>query len=192
MASNYGERTALKQRLNIETAETSMDAALDSALAAASRGIDKACGRRFWLDPDPVERTFSTRGRVADGPDGALLLVDDIGNTTGMTVLDGSSAVTAYETTPDNAVLDGQPVTGLLLPSGTWGSRVKVTARYGWPTVPEDVQEAALIQAARLYRRKDSPEGIAGNAEWGVLRLSRRDPDVWALISPYIAPNSFA
>jgi hypothetical protein len=41
----------------------------------------------------------------------------------------------------------------------------------------------------RLFRRKDSPEGVTGSAEWGVVRLSRRDPDVWVLIEPYILPG---
>jgi hypothetical protein len=28
-----------------------------------------------------------------------------------------------------------------------------------------------------------------GSAEWGVVRLSRRDPDVWNLIEPFIRPG---
>ncbi|MFC8456442.1 hypothetical protein ACFUJ0_06100 [Streptomyces sp. NPDC057242] len=66
---------------------------------------------------------------------------------------------------------------------------MRVGTRFGWPAVPDDITEAALIQAARLYRRKDSPEGVTGSAEWGVVRLSRRDPDVWNLIDPYVLPG---
>ena len=64
-----------------------------------------------------------------------------------------------------------------------------MTAQFGWPAVPDDIHEAALILASRLYKRKDSPEGIIGSAEWGVRNLSRRDPDVWNLIEPYIIPG---
>lgn len=196
MANEYGDLPTLKQKLNIEPSDDTRDALLNKALAAASRGIDKACGRRFWLDADPVQRTFNPRGRVVCEADGDVLLVDDIGSVAGLVVEAGSGAsftpVTSYETSPDNALLDGRPITGLLRVNGTWGtatSRVRITARFGWPTVPDDIAEAALIQAARLYRRKDSPEGVTGSAEWGVVRLSRRDPDVWNLIEPFVLPG---
>ncbi|MFF5977170.1 phage gp6-like head-tail connector protein [Streptomyces sp. NPDC012769] len=196
MADVYGTVAALKARLNIPSADTTPDALLQGALAAASRGIDRATGRRFWLDAEPTTRTYSTPGRVARRDDGDLLLVDDIGSATGLLVETGAGGtyapITGYETSPDNAVADGLPVTGLLRVLGGWGTattRIRVTARHGWPAVPDDVTEAALIQATRLYRRKDSPEGVTGSAEWGVVRLSRRDPDVWNLIEPYVLPG---
>ena len=196
MANEYGTLVALKERLGIEADDTSREAPLNSALAAASRGIDRATGRRFWLDADPVQRTYNPRGRIVRESDGDLFLVDDIGNVAGLVVETGSgtswSAVTDYETGPENAIADGKPITGLLRTLGTWGlttTRLRVTARFGWPAVPDEVTEAALIQASRLYKRKDSPEGIIGSAEWGVRNLSRRDPDVWALIEPFILPG---
>ncbi|MFI0932917.1 phage gp6-like head-tail connector protein [Streptomyces sp. NPDC021019] len=193
MAEGYGTRAALKERLDLPVSDTSRDSALDSALAAASRSIDRATGRRFDLTAEPVTRTYNPRGRVVDRPDGELLLVNDIGSTTGLVVETGSgSTVTGFETSPDNALADDLPITGLLLLRTSWGtgtSRIRVTARFGWPSVPDDVAEAALIQAARLYRRRNSPEGVTGSAEWGVVRLSRRDPDVWNLIEPYVLPG---
>lgn len=196
MANEYGDLSTLRERLGIESSDTSRDSLLTKALAAASRGIDRATGRRFWLDPAVVQRMFNPRGRVVSEADGDVFLVDDIGATAGLIVETGSgtsfTAVTGYETSPDNALLDGQPITGLRRVNGFWGTattRVRVTARFGWPAVPDDVAEAALIQAARLYRRKDSPEGVTGSAEWGVVRLSRRDPDVWNLIEPFILPG---
>ncbi|MEW2424839.1 phage gp6-like head-tail connector protein [Streptomyces nigra] len=196
MAHEYGTLAALKEKLSIEADDTSRDTLLTSALASAAQGIDNATGRRFWLDDVPVQRVYRPAGRVVCEADGELLLVDDIGDLTGLVVETGRgatwSAVTGYETQPDNALADGKPITGLLSVNGTWGittGRVRVTARFGWPTVPDDITEAALIQASRLYKRKDSPEGIIGSAEWGVRNLSRRDPDVWALIEPYILPG---
>ncbi|NUP16562.1 MAG: phage gp6-like head-tail connector protein [Streptomyces sp.] len=187
---------ALKEKLSVEADDTSRDTLLTSALASASRSIDQTCGRRFWLDAVAVQRTYRLRGRTLCEDDGELLLVDDVGSATGLVVETGRgaswTAVTGYETQPDNALADGRPITSLLRVNGTWGittARVRVTARFGWPAVPDDVTEAALIQASRLYKRKDSPEGIIGSAEWGVRNLSRRDPDVWALIEPYILPG---
>ncbi|MCH5677833.1 phage gp6-like head-tail connector protein [Streptomyces gilvus] len=199
MANEYGTLASLKEKLSIEADDTSRDALLTSALAAASRAIDGSTGRRFWLDASVTARVYRLHERVVCEEDGQLLKVDDIGDTTGMTVESASStggtytSITGtYDTTPDNALADGYPITGLLRPNSIWGTsftRIRVTALFGWPAVPDEITEAALIQATRLYKRKDSPEGIIGSAEWGVRNLSRRDPDVWALIEPYILPG---
>ncbi|MBZ3918197.1 hypothetical protein [Streptomyces acidiscabies] len=196
MANEYVTLEELKGQFPIESDDATRDAALNRARASASRGIDRVTGRRFWLDPDPVQRVFNPRGRIVRQGDGDLFLVDDIGSIAGLVVETGAGAswspVTGYETSPDNALADGRPITGLLRTLGTWGTattRLRVTARFGWPSVPDDIHEAALIQATRLFKRKDSPEGIIGNAEWGARNLSRRDPDVWNLIEPYIIPG---
>ena len=196
MAQEYVTREALKNQLNIEAGDTDRDARADRAVRAASRAIDRATGRRFFLDEQPQTRTYRLDSRIVREREGDLLLVDDIGDTAGMVVEVGYntswSPVTDYETHPDTALADGRPVTGLLRLGRVWALpsvRVRVTARFGWPTVPDDIAEAAMIQAARLFKRADSPEGVMGSAEWGVVRLSRRDPDVWALIEPYIIPG---
>jgi hypothetical protein len=198
VANEYGDLATLRRRAGLAADDTSQDVDLESARAAASGSINLTCGRRFWLDPAPVARIYRPRGRVVCDADGETLLVDDIGSIAGMVVETGPAggpwtAVTGYETTPDNALADGKPITGLLLPNGTWSrgsaTRVRVTTRFGWPAVPPDITEASYIQATRLHKRKNSPEGVLGSAEWGVVRLSRRDPDVWALIEPYILPG---
>ncbi len=46
-----------------------------------------------------------------------------------------------------------------------------------------EVREAILITASRLYKRRTSPEGVAGFGEQGdVIRITSRDPDVAALL----------
>lgn len=194
MANEYADREALKLRLNIEATDTSRDALLDGALAASSRGIDRATGRRFWLDDTATARVFTMAGRVMCGDGGERLLLDDMGAAPTLVETGAGSSwatVTDYDTAPDNALVRGRPITALLLAAGGWGAgpRARVTAAWGWPTVPDEIAEATLIQAARLYRRKDSPEGVTGSAEWGVVRLSRRDPDVWALIEHFVLPG---
>lgn len=103
---------------------------------------------------------------------------------------DGWTAVTTdIETSPDNAIVQGDSITGLINLDG-WAfgrnDRVRVTAKWGFPAVPPQVAQATLIQAARLYKRKESPEGVLGNAEWGSIRLSRVDPDVAALVARFV------
>lgn len=194
MANEYATLAELKAQLSIT--DSARDSLLNKALAAASRAIDKKTGRRFWLDPSVVQRTFNPRGRALRECEGERLLIDDIGSATGLVVETGGgtswTAVTGYETSPDNALPNGVPITSLLLPVGTWGygtARVRVTARWGWPAVPDEVVQATLLQAGRLYRRKDSPEGVAGSAEWGMVRVPALDPDVRAMIEPYEMPG---
>ena len=51
--------------------------------------------------------------------------------------------------------------------------------------IPQSAQVAILIQAHRLARRKDSPEGVTGfGPDGGVIRLTRLDPDVAELLAP--------
>lgn len=194
MANEYATLTDLKTQVGIT--DSARDALLNNALAAASRAIDKKTGRRFWLDPTAVQRTFNPYGRTVRDQRGALLLIDDIGSLDNLLAETGSgsswTAATGYETTPDNALLDEQAITGLLLATGTWGThttRVRIAARWGWPAVPDEITQATLLQAGRLFKRKDSPDGVAGSSEWGFMRVPNLDPDVRALIEPYMLPG---
>jgi hypothetical protein len=61
-----------------------------------------------------------------------------------------------------------------------------ISHSYVLPTpLPEDARNGILIAAARLIKRKDSPQGIEDFGEFGAVRISRMDPDVEALLSPY-------
>lgn len=198
MANDYVSLATLKLALGIT--DTDRDTLLDNALAAASRGIDDHCGRRFWADPVAVARTYNPRGRVVCDDDGSeRILVDDISSTDGLIVETGAAgggtwtAVTGYEAAPENALADGKPITSLRLLSGSWAYgprvRVRVTALYGWPAVPDVVVTATLLQSSRLYKRKDTPEGVMGSSEWGAIRVSRIDPDVQALVEKLVLPG---
>jgi hypothetical protein len=48
------------------------------------------------------------------------------------------------------------------------------------------VKQATVIQAARIFKRNDSPLGIAGFGEMGAVRVGvQLDPDVKHLIDVY-------
>lgn len=195
MANEYVDLETLK--LAVGTADSVRDDLLNTARAAASRLIDRNTGRRFYLDGSAGQRTYKPDGRTLCGDSGELLIVDDIGSLTGLIVEVGTvggsyEAVTDYETAPENATSRGLPITGLLRTGGTWGSgqaRIRVTAKWGWPAVPDEIVQAAQIQALRLFKRKDSAEGILGGAEWGTVRLARMDPDVYELTKHLILPG---
>lgn len=167
------------------------DELVAQAARSASRLIDRRTGRRFWADAAPVARTYGTDRAYRDSL-GYGLLVDDIADGAGLTATVGGVIVPGLTTWPRNAAAMGMPIVSLrgpVLSSNPWTAEATITARWGWPYVPDEVQQAAGLLAARLYRRKDSPDGVVGSAEWGGMRVGRVDPDVEQLISHLILPG---
>jgi hypothetical protein len=190
----YTTLELVKESLNEPTGR---DALLQEKIVSASRSIDVHTGRRFYLDATVTARILNPRRRVVADREGQRLLVDDIGTTVGLIVEVGSTAngwtavTTSVEAEPTDALVKLEPVTSLLHLSGSFlsGPRVRVTAKWGWPAIPQVIREATLIQALRLYKRKDSPEGVLGSAEWGTVRVSRLDPDVAKLVESLVLPG---
>lgn len=170
---------------------------LDRALNSASRWIDRVCGRRFWLDATVQTLTFTT-DCVTD-----LVWIDDIGTTTGLIVKTDELGDGSYNTTwtigtdfvlePRNADKHGAGyawwrvrATGTKrFPVSDLFDAVQVTAKFGWSAVPPEVEEACLLRAYALFKRRSSPTGIQGFEGFG-MRTTRDDPDIRALLSPYV------
>ena len=168
---------------------------VERAINAASRSIDQHCRRRFFADSSATARVFRSEGWD-------LCYVDDISTTTGLVVktdtsdsgtFDTTWAASDYELAPINGVSsagEAWPYEALRAVESRrfpWGRRstVEVTAVWGWPAVPVSVTEACLLLASRLYRRRQSPEGVVGFGEFGPVRLTRSDADVAELLRPY-------
>lgn len=180
MADAYATLAELKAFIKIT--DSARDSLLTIALNAASRSIDSMCGRRFYLDASATARTIRTRGNTLRDGASYVLLVPDIATATGL-------VATGYTVTTDLGT-DDQPVITRLYADTSWPeSTISVTATWGWPEVPDEIKQATLLSASRLFKRKDSPEGLTGSAEWGAVRVSRVDPDVRALIEPYMLPG---
>ncbi len=182
--TQLGDATNTRNRLDEEQVR--------AAIVAASREIDDHCGRRFWLDREASSRVFA-----GGGP---RILIDDVGSLDDLAVAisaDGSSwgsdlAASAYEFLPRNAATSGQAAWAVwgvaeaqLGSTWAWAHRIRVTARWGWSAVPEAVRQACILRAVALYQRKDSPHGVAGFDNFGVVRL-RQDPDVASLLQPFL------
>lgn len=191
MANEYATLTELKSMRRIT--DTDDDTLLQARLTRASRAIDDRTGRRFYADGSASARIYRAADRVVRDDDGWLLLVDDIASLTGLTVETGTdgttwTAISSYDTDPDNAIARGRAITGIRLATG-WRARARITANWGWPDVPPSIAEATLLLANRRFMRRDSPEGVAGWAQDGPVRVSRFDPDIEDLVGPYVIPG---
>lgn len=78
---------------------------------------------------------------------------------------------------------DDDLLTQRLSAATAWVYERTMECRWGHP----DVQEAILLGASRLYKRRQSPEGVAGfSGEGFVVRLLREDPDVRVLLERHL------
>jgi hypothetical protein len=206
ITNGYATRNQVKAALRIGTADTLDDDLIDNCVGAASRLIDGYCNRRFW-------QTGTAEARVYQAEDSFYCSIDDIAGTAltlrSSTQADGTFDLTwkvsDYQLEPLNGNLDGltwsydkiRAVGDYLFPTvnANYGEQalVQVTAVFGWPSVPEPVTQATIIQASRIFKRYDSPLGVAGFGDLGAIRVSRfLDPDMAQLVEPYRRMRIFA
>ena len=212
MANEYLTKAEFKATLEI-AGEAFADADVIRVLEAASRQVDGYCGRRFYLDAD------ANQVREYEAWDRNFVPIDDLVTLTTLqtSVADDGVYETTWLTTdyalePANGPAKGLPYTRIrrrgpstlsfagyidgfpsavgyyqgMIPHAGW---VKVTGRFGWPTIPPEVRTATSILAARLLKRsREAPFGIAavGFDVSGAERISRTDPDVASLLAPYV------
>ena len=62
------------------------------------------------------------------------------------------------------------------------------------PVVDPDpvVDQAVVMYAARLWKRRNSPEGVAGFGDIGTVRISALDPDIEIMLSRYLLLDGVA
>lgn len=199
ITNGYATRNQVKAALRIGTADTLDDDLIDNCVGAASRLIDGYCNRRFW-------QSGTAEARVFQAEDSFYCSIDDVAGTA-LTLKTSSQAdgtfdvtwkVSDYQLEPLNGNLDGltwsydkiRAVGDYLFPTvnANYGEQalVQVTAVFGWPSVPEPITQATIIQASRIFKRYDSPLGVAGFGDLGAIRVSRfLDPDMAQLVEPY-------
>ena len=198
MAITNGYTTLAAVKAALRISDSTDDTLIENSVDAASRLIDGYCMRNFY--------SVGTATRLFTAPDPLYCPVDDIAGTaiTIQTstqadgIFDVTFTVTDYQLEPLNANLDGihwafdriRAVGDFAFPmvSASFGEQalVKVTAVFGWPAVPKAIEQATILQAARHFKRFDSPLGVAGFGDFGVVRVSRfLDPDVQMLVEPY-------
>jgi hypothetical protein len=157
------------------------DTLLEMAIESASRMIDGHAGRYFY--------SSGTATRIYAADDALICQIDDLAGTAITLVTDPDAdgtwadtwALVDYQLEPVNGVVDGltTPYTRIRatenynFPTASGEALVKVTGVFGWPAVPIAITQACVIQSSRIFKRLDSPLGVAGFGDMGAVRVSR-------------------
>lgn len=197
MALPVGYVTTAQLKATLNIAGTAYDTDLAAACVGASRAIDAATGRRFYLDSDVNQVRYYTPESLR------LLPIDDLAVLTAVAIdRGGSGSFTETWTNGTDFVLEPLNATADFWPSetirvrqlaGRWfptwiEKSVRVTGQFGWAQVPDDIYAATEILAAKLFKRtREAPFGIvtAGIDQGAVMRIARTDPDVANLIARF-------
>jgi hypothetical protein len=191
LVNAYCTLNQVKASLRIPVADTVDDTLLTLAINAASRDIDQATERQF----------FSTSAtRIYTPQDSYITKIDDLVSLTTLKVSTGADGVfdltfqpTDYQLEPLNGYVGGlsvpfdqiRAVGDYTYPISGGEATVQVTGVFGFTAVPVAIEQATVLLSARIFKRNDSPGGVMGFSDIGVIRVSRIDPDIDRLIQPY-------
>lgn len=201
----YATLAELKAWLGIPDAKTDKDAELTRRLASSSADINRWCHRQFGRDEVASTRQFRADATGID--------VHDFWTTDDLAIVPyvGGLATTAWDVAmvqlePLDGIVDmvpgwpynrivgasggGHPLVANLMASV---ATVRVTARWGWASVPDNINTACLILASADNKAKDTPFGVAGFGDYAV-RI-RSNPIAQEKLEPYVykgtAANSY-
>ena len=194
MAITNGYSTLAELKASLGITDNVDDTALEAAITAASRMIDDYTERFFYRDgttQSPVSRYYTPQ-------DITVLMIDDVYQITEVAIdaafdqtYSTVFATSDYLVEPVNAPRKGWPFTRILA-TGSYiypyplPQSVRVRGIWGWNAIPAEISMATLLQSSRLFARRQSPFGIAGAPDLGVVRLSSRlDADVEVLCRPF-------
>lgn len=172
------------------------DDILELSIEAASREIDGFCERVFYSTSET--RVFIPRDSFTCEIDDLTTLTTLKTSSTGES-FDVTWAATDYQLEPLNGQAGGivtpstriRAIGDYVFPTfeprnvNHYEATVQITGTFGYTPIPTAIEQAALLLTLRQYRRYDSPLGVAGFDEMGVVRVGRIDPDVQKLLSPF-------
>ena len=199
----YCSVAELKARIGMDPADTSDDDQLLLAAQSATRGIDQYCGRYFWQAADT--RVFNTQDIETCKVDDLVSITTMLTDSTGLSTYDQTWAATDYRLEPANAPgfnPEPRPYTLIRAMAGGGGrywfpwiyplsnpDRVKITGVFGWPAVPYLVKQVALQAAVDIYKLKDSPFGVLGSADMGIMQVTA-NPHMSDMLWSYVRGRS--
>jgi hypothetical protein len=190
IANGYASLSQIKAAARITDAVD--DSLLEMDVESASSMIDAECDRNFYSS-GTATRDFTPNDLYTVDTDDLTSIVSVKLDDTGDLTFPITIAVTDYQTEPLNQRVSGNPypiyrlrmIGDYLLP--IWGRQatVRIQGVYGFTPLPIQVTQACIIQASRIFKRLDSPLGVAGFGDMGAIRVGKVDPDVAMLIRPF-------
>lgn len=191
MAISNGYCTLQQLKDSLRITDNVDDTMLELAIETASRQIDDHCERVFYSSS--ATRYYVPRDSFVCETDDIVSITTLKSSSAADGVYDVTWTSSDYQTEPVNGVAGGivSPVTQLravgdyLWPRSGEEVTVQVVGTFGWSAVPTAIKYATILLSSRLFKRMDSPLGVAGIGDIGVIRVSRIDPDIDALIAPF-------
>jgi hypothetical protein len=196
ITNGYCSLADVKAALRIPTADTIDDALLELSVETASRQIDDHCERVFYSTANQT-RVFAPRDSYVCEIDDLVSFTSIKTSTDGDGVFDRTWSSLYYQLEPLNGLAGGIPspktsiraVDDYLFPVYGGEATVEVVGTFGWSAIPTAIKFATVLLSSRLFKRMDSPLGVAGIGDIGVIRVSRIDPDIDGLIAPFKKPR---
>jgi len=191
VAVTNGYCTLAQIKASAGITDTVDDELLELAVEAASREIDGTTERQFFQTA--TTRIYAPRNPFITDIDDLVSLTTLKTSTAADTVFDETWTATDYQLEPLNGLAGGisSPAT-LIRAIGDYSfpmvgdyATVQVAGTFGFSSVPTQITQATVILGSRIFKRNDSPLGVAGFGDIGVIRVGRLDPDVEAMIMPY-------
>lgn len=182
---------------------------LDAVVTSVSRMIDRYCGRHFYQAgtvDTPVARIFDADEpcELDLGCYNDLVSVTSLkADTDGSGTYDYTYSASDYQLCPVGAatrapiaepyteieLLASAPVFPLYAANRREGL-IQVTGIWGWPSVPDEVTQAARLLVAEMDKLKDAPFGTVGNDVTGFFRAPAQMPArARQLLQPYVHPD---
>lgn len=194
MAITNGYCTLADVKAALRITDTIDDALLENSINSASRMIDQYCNRYFYSSSAGEVRYYKANDGFTCWIDDAQSISELKTSSTDPLIFDTTWDAADYQVLPANRWANGAyyPITGItatdnyLFPVWADIALVKVTGQFGWSSVPEPIKFACIIQASRLFKRLESPLGVAGVSDIGIMRVGANiDGDVAQLINPF-------
>lgn len=191
MAITNGYATLAQVKSALRITDAIDDSIIELAIEAASRQIDSVCERFFYSTTDT---------RVYAPSDWQITEIDDLVTLTTLktssnvnSVFDVTWTAGQYQLEPLNGIAGGivtpfnriRAIDNLYFPENMGEATVQVEGVFGFAAVPTEIKQAAVLLSSRIFKRNDSPLGVAGFGDLGAIRVSRVDPDIDAMLAPY-------
>jgi hypothetical protein len=199
MAITNGYATLADVKAAARITDNIDDSLLELAIESASREIDSYAERVFF--------SFGSTTRIYVPRSSTVCETDDIISVTTLKISTDADGVFDQTLTPADFQLE--PLNGVSggittpstqvravgdyffpvyqprdIPTGR--ATVQITGVFGFPAIPIAIKQATVLASLRAYKRYESPTGVLGFSDMGVVRIGARlDPDVQRLVDPY-------